>query len=277
MAEGLLLPLLGALSGLLLGLTGAGGSVLAVPLLMAGMGWSLAQAAPLALIAVAAAATFGTLTAWDVAYVRYRAALLMALTGALAAPAGLWAASRMPQDLLLQLFALALVIVAIRMILQARQHPEETRIVRATVAGEGAAAGGPLCRVNERGRIVWTPRCVALFGGTGAVTGALSGLLGVGGGFVIVPALRALTPLSMHSAIATSLMAIALTSAAAAASTALLGQLPPLTVALPYAAGALAGMVAGRQLARRIAGPGLQILFAIAMLLTSAVLVNRSF
>lgn len=275
MAE-LLLPLLGLVSGLLLGLTGAGGSILAVPLLMAGMGWTLLQAAPVALVAVAVAAAFGTLTAWDVAYVRYRAALLMALTGALTAPLGLWAATRLPQALLLQLFALTLAAIATRMILQARQRPGETRIVRATVAGEGAPEGGPLCHVNERGRIVWTPRCFALFGGTGAVTGALSGLLGVGGGFVIVPALRAFTPLSIHSAIATSLMAIALTSGAAAVSASMLGQIPSLALVLPYAAGAVVGMVAGRRLAGLIAGPRLQTAFALVMLLTASVLLVKS-
>lgn len=274
MAE--LLPLFGLISGLLLGLTGAGGSVLAVPLLMAGMGWSLTQAAPLALIAVAAAAALGTVAAWDVTYVRYRAALLMAATGAVAAPLGLRAAQWLPPALLLQGFALTLIVIALRMIMQARRRPEETHVVRAAVAGDGAAAGGPLCRVDARGRIAWTPRCIALFGTTGATTGMLSGLLGVGGGFVIVPALRAFTPLSIHSAISTSLMTIALTSGAAALGAALGGHAPPWTQTLPYVAGALAGMLLGRRLARYVAGPALQIIFSLAMLLTSAALIVKS-
>ena len=53
--------LLGLIVGAVLGLTGAGGSILAVPLLMAGLGWSLSQAAPVALLAVCAAATFGSI------------------------------------------------------------------------------------------------------------------------------------------------------------------------------------------------------------------------
>lgn len=274
MAE--LLPLLGLISGLLLGLTGAGGSVLAVPLLMAGMGWSLTQAAPLALMAVATAAAWGTLSAWDVTYVRYRAALLMALAGAVAAPLGMQAAHYLPPALLLRAFALSLIVIAVRMALQARQHPEETRIVRANVAGDGAPEGGPLCGVNAKGRIVWTPRCLALFGATGFTTGALSGLLGVGGGFVIVPALRAFTPLSIHSAISTSLMTIALTSGAAALSAMAGGHVPAWGQALPYVGGALAGMLLGRILARRIAGPALQISFASAMLLTAVTLLLKS-
>lgn len=271
-----LLVILGLISGLLLGLTGAGGSVLAVPLLMAGMGWTLQQAVPVALIAVAAAAALGTLVAWDVTYVRYRAALLMAVAGAFAAPLGLRAAQWLPPALLLQLFALVLIVIALRMIRQARQHPDEARIVRASVAGDGAAAGGPLCGVNAHGRIAWTPRCIALFSATGAATGALSGLLGVGGGFVIVPVLRAFTPLSIHSAISTSLMTIALTSGAAALGATLGGHAPSWNQTLPYAAGALAGMLLGRMLARYVAGPALQILFSLAMLLTSVALIVKS-
>ena len=68
--------LLGIAVGLILGLTGAGGSVLAVPLLMAGLGWSLPQAVPVALLAVAAAAALGAWLAWRQSYLRYRAALL---------------------------------------------------------------------------------------------------------------------------------------------------------------------------------------------------------
>ena len=72
--------LLGAIVGLVLGLTGAGGSIFAVPLLMWGLGWTLPQATPVALLAVCAGASFGTITAWDVELVRYRAAMLMAAT-----------------------------------------------------------------------------------------------------------------------------------------------------------------------------------------------------
>lgn len=84
MAE-LLPAVLGMVAGLVLGLTGAGGSILALPLLMFGLGWTLPQAAPVALLAVSAAATFGTVVAWDVRFVRYRAALLMSAAGAVAA------------------------------------------------------------------------------------------------------------------------------------------------------------------------------------------------
>ena len=127
-----------------------------------------------------------------------------------------------------------------------------------------------MCRLNpETGRIVWTRASAAVIAVIGAVTGLLSGLLGVGGGFVIVPALRAATELSMHSAVATSLMAIALTSLGTFAGAVLQGRALPWLVALPFVAGALLGMLAGHALAPRIAGPRLQQGFAVLMLVVA--------
>lgn len=267
---------LGIVVGLVLGLTGAGGSVFAVPLLVFGLGLGITQAAPMALIAVCAAATLGTLVAWNVSYVRYRAATLMAVSGCLTAPIGLRIASGLPERRLEGAFALVLVIVALRLVAQARRQPSEARIVRAAVAGDGGASKGPLCRVDPiTGRLAWTRPCALTISAIGALTGFLSGLLGVGGGFVIVPALRAGTALSMHSAIATSLMAIALTSAATVAAMLASGRTIPWVIALPFAAGTITGMMIGRRVAPRIAGPVLQQGFAAVMVATAGVLVAR--
>lgn len=266
---------LGIAVGAILGLTGAGGSILAVPLLMFGLGWTLPQAAPVALLAVCAAAIFGTAVAWEAAYVRYRAALLMGLAALVTAPLGLAAASRMPLPWLTGVFAAVLAVVGVRMFRQAQRAPAEASIVRATVSGDGGTAAGHVIRVNERGRILWDARAVAAVGGIGGATGFLAGLLGVGGGFVIVPALRALSGLSMHSAVATSLMAIALISAGTVSSAILQGIDIDWRAALPFVAGALVGMVGGRTLAPRIAGPRLQQGFAALMLLVAAGLATR--
>jgi uncharacterized protein len=262
--------LLGLLVGAVLGLTGAGGSILAVPLLMLGLGWTLPQAAPVALLAVCAASTFGTAVAWDVTHVRYRAALLMGLVAVVTAPLGIKAASVLPLPLLTFLFATVLALVATRMLRQALKAPGEAAIVRATVAGDGAVVGSDdWIHVNDKGRIVWGPRTAAAVGAIGGVTGFIAGLLGVGGGFVIVPALRAGSGLSMHSCIATSLMAIALISAIAVAGAAFQGVTIDWMAALPFVFGALAGMLAGRRLAPRIAGPRLQQGFAVVMLVVA--------
>jgi uncharacterized membrane protein YfcA len=261
---------LGIAVGLVLGLTGAGGSILAVPLLMVGLGWTLPQAAPVALLAVCAATTFGTVAAWDATHVRYRAAMLMALGAVLTAPLGLLAARSWPLPLLSALFAGVLVLVALRMLVQARRAPAEAAVVRASVAGDALPSGGALIGVNARGRIVWNGLAAGTVAAIGAATGFLAGLLGVGGGFVIVPALRGASGLSMHSVVATSLMAIALISGVTVAGALLQGVAMPWLQAVPFVLGALAGMLAGRKLAPRIAGPRLQQAFAGLMLLVAA-------
>jgi uncharacterized protein len=248
--------------GAMLGLTGAGGSILAAPLLMFGLGWTLPQAMPVALMAVCAASSFGTIVAWDVTYVRRRAAGLIALAGFITAPLGLAASAALPVSLLTALFASMLVVVAARMAWQARRRPDEARIVRAAVAGEGPPSSGHWIQINERGRITWTRSAVVAVGAIGSVTGFLAGLLGLGGGFVIVPALRALSMLSMHSAVATSLYAVALTSGLTVIAALFQGAHIPWLDALPFVLGALGGMLVGRWLAPRIAGPRLQQVFA---------------
>jgi uncharacterized membrane protein YfcA len=266
---------LGIVAGLMLGLTGAGGSLFAVPLLMFGLGWTVTQAVPVALIAVCAAAGVGTVAAWNASFVRYRAAMVIAAAGALTAPLGLALGARLPQAALAAVFAAILVLVAARLLAQALRAPAEARVVRATLAGDGAASAGPICRTGGNGRLLWTPRCAAAIGGIGAVTGFLSGLLGVGGGFVIVPALRSATVLSMHSAIATSLMAIALTSAGTVIATLAMGHDLPWQVAGPFVLGSLAGMLLGRRIAPHVVGPQLQQGFSVMMLLAAALLVLR--
>ena len=268
---------LGVIVGVVLGLTGAGGSVFAVPLLMAGLGWTLPQAAPVALIAVCAAATFGTIVAWDAAFVRYRAAVLMATAGFLTAPLGLKLGLSVPGPWLALAFAGVLVVVAVRMFLQAQRSPVETRIVRAAVRGEGSPARGPICVTNRTtGRLIWTKPCSVVIAGIGAVTGFLSGLLGVGGGFVIVPALRSTTSLSVHSAVATSLMAIALTSAGTVVATLAMGRPLPWEIAVPFVIGSLAGMLLGRQIAPHVVGPALQRGFAALMIVAAGVLAAKA-
>lgn len=260
--------ILGVLVGLILGLTGAGGSVIAVPLLIWGMGWSLPQAAPTALLAVSAAAILGTISAWPQGIVRYRAAIVMSLAGMITAPLGLKAAQILPLPILSGSFALVLLLVSIRMIRRALASPEEARIVRAGLKAEPENPAEPVCKMNPlTGQLRWTRPCTLAISGGGLATGFLSGLLGVGGGFVIVPILRAVTDLSFHSAVATSLMAIALTSAGTVGISLLQGQTMDLMIAAPFVAGALAGMLLGRVTAGKLAGPKLQIGFASMMLM----------
>lgn len=274
----MLAAVLGSLVGIVLGLTGAGGSIFAVPLLVFGLGWSLQQSTPIALLAVCAAAAFGTATSWRSGLIARRAALVAGVAGSLTAPFGITLAARLPQRTLVFAFAAVMTIVALRMLRQAATQPADAAILRGdpTVS---ASSGAAICRIDTTTlRLRWSRSCAAVLGLSGAATGVLSGALGVGAGFVIVPTLRAVTELSMQACVATSLMTITIVSAAAAAAHVVAhgsGALP-IAVAAPFVAGALAGMLASRLIAPRLSGPVLQRVFATLMLVAAALMAWRA-
>ncbi len=100
------------------------------------------------------------------------------------------------------------------------------------------------------GRLVWTWPCVRALTLSGLVAGSLSGLLGVGGGFVVVPALKRVTDLQMQVILATSLAIIALIAAIGVASATFMGGMN-WSIATPFAGGAIVGMLFGRRFSAR--------------------------
>ncbi len=258
--------LLGLAVGAVLGLTGAGGGIFAVPALVFGLEMEIRQAAPLALLAVGAAAGLGALQGLRQGVVRYRAAVMLALAGALTAPLGLMLAHRLPAAWLSVLFAAIMLVVAYRMYRGSRAVASQT--------GETAPRA---CRISaQTGRFVWTPRTAVTLGGIGLVSGLFTGMLGVGGGFIIVPALAHFSELRMQSIVATSLMVIALLSAVTVSIA--WGQGMAMDApAWAFLAAAVAGMGAGRLVSNRIPAAALQQLFALACVAVAAMMVWRSF
>lgn len=246
--------ILGAIVGLILALTGAGGAILAVPLLLFVLHLSVAEAAPVALLAVGLSAAVGAVIGLRAGIVRYRAAMLMAVTGTVFSPAGLWLAHRLPNGPLTLLFAAVLAFVALRMFRQATASTPHT-----TQTGQHLH---PCQLDNGTGRFVWTAACTRALGLSGMGAGFLSGLLGVGGGFVIVPALKKATNAPVHSIVATSLAVITLVSASGVITTALSGRMN-WQVGVPFAAGASIAMLGGRLVASRLSGHRLQQGFAL--------------
>jgi uncharacterized membrane protein YfcA len=108
--------------------------------------------------------------------------------------------------------------------------------------------------------------------GAGVVAGILAGLVGVGGGFLLVPVLLLTGKLEMHRAIATSQFVIALISIWATVSHLAAGQRIPAGVAALFAAGSILGMGIGTPLAARIAGPRLQRLFGATLICMAVVI-----
>lgn len=244
---------LGVVVGVIMGLTGAGGGILAVPLLVFGLQMSVAQAGPIGLLAVGISATLGALIGLKNGIVRYRAAILIAGTGILFAPLGGWLARRLDTSVLGVVFAAVLAWVAYKTFKDARVYDTGARQIHPAL---------PCLRDAQRGRFIWTSKCAQILAVAGAIAGVLSGLLGVGGGFVMVPALQRYTDLASQAVVATSLAVIALVSLAGVGSSFATGQLD-LAVALPFATGGAVGMGAGTLLSTRLSPKNLKLTFAV--------------
>ncbi|MEB0135151.1 sulfite exporter TauE/SafE family protein [Actimicrobium sp. CCC2.4] len=259
--------LLGITVGIILALTGAGGGILAVPLLVFGAGLGMAETGPIGLLAVGLAATLGALLGLRNKTVRYKAALLIAGVGIVCSPFGLWLAQRTPNRPLTIVFAAVLLYVAFRTFMKTRPATS-TRVPLTTPV--------PPCMLDDtRGKLSWTAPCAWSLALSGMAAGLLSGLLGVGGGFVMVPALQRYTNLSAQSVVATSLAVISLVSMSGVIASAVTGHLQ-WAVAIPFSVGAVLGMLAGRQLAARLAGPQLQRSFALVSAVVALALLVRA-
>ena len=253
--------LFGLVVGFALGLTGGGGSVFALPLLVYGLGVPAHDAVVVSLAAVGATAFSGGLARRRDGQAEYRIALIFGLSGIVGAPLGAWLNPKFPEAALLAGFALLMLAVASRMWRQADRRPAETRIVRAG-ADPGDDGAGPACRYDPAGRLLFTSRCATRLALAGSATGLLSGLFGVGGGFLIVPALVLVASLPMRRAVATSLWVIAIISMIGLLSHILAGHRLNVGITISFVLGGLGGMALGIAVGRRIVGPILQKLFA---------------
>ncbi|HWU67457.1 MAG TPA: sulfite exporter TauE/SafE family protein [Stenotrophobium sp.] len=263
----LLAPLLGVAVGAALGLTGGGGSLFAFPLLFYALLQTPQDAARGSLFAVGLMAALGTLLACRAKLVVWRAGLIFAAAGFVTAPLGIEAAARAPAWALTLGFAVLALVIAGLMWSRIRRHPEEANAVRMNLSASNVDVQA-VCALAG-GELHMTTPCAVVLIGSGAATGLLSGFFGVGGGFLIVPALIMATRLPIQNAVATSLLVITLIALSGNISAALDGHLPG-HVTLLFAGGGLLGMAAGRLLAPRLSGMTLQKAFAVMLAATGA-------
>jgi len=184
---------LGAVIGVLLGLLGGGGSIMAVPALVYGLRLEVSQAIPISLVVVAAASAVGALPKARAGQVQWRLAAIFAGAGIPATFLGSAVSKHLPQPALLIGFAVVMIVAGARMLFD-----------RDSV--------GTACEVGDSG-INWK-RCAPRSIPTGLLVGFLTGLFGVGGGFLIVPALVVMLGVETSIAIGTSLVIIVANSAA---------------------------------------------------------------
>lgn len=236
----------GSLVGLVLGLVGGGGSILAVPLLLYVVGMPSAHAAlGTSAVAVALSALANLLGAMARGLVKWPCALAFTAAGIVGSSAGAQLALAMPGARIIPLFGGLMLVVGTMMILRKN------------------AEGDPDVRLNITTARTMLPWILGL----GLAAGALAGFFGIGGGFLIVPALMLATGMPITHAIATSLVSITAFGLVTAGNYALAGEVAWRTVGLFVLGGLVGGAVgqlAGGVLSRHKSL--LQTAFAVAVL-----------
>ncbi|TPE49240.1 sulfite exporter TauE/SafE family protein [Amaricoccus solimangrovi] len=247
--------LLGAFSGVLVGLTlgliGGGGSILAVPLMVYVVGVSDPHVAiGTSALAVAVNALSSLSHHARAGNVKWRCGGIFAAAGVVGALLGSTVGKAIDGHKLLFLFAIVMIIVGALMLRN-----------RKAVGIEGAQCG----RENA-GKVV----------AYGLGTGGFSGFFGIGGGFLIVPALVASTSMPMIYAVGTSLVAVTAFGLTTAANYAFSGYVAWGLALVFIASGFLGGLV-GASLARRLSGKGaLTTVFASIVFVVAAYMLWKS-
>ncbi|MEU7575284.1 sulfite exporter TauE/SafE family protein [Micromonospora sp. NPDC049240] len=219
----LVLTLAGAvLIGVSLGLLGGGGSILAVPLLVYVAGLPTKEAIATSLLVVGATSAVGVLPHARAHRVRWRTGLIFGVAGMTGAYAGGRLAGFVPASVLLTAFALMMLATAAAMI-----------------RGRRPVEGRPMPRELPTLRVILD----------GVVVGLVTGLVGAGGGFLVVPALALLGGLPMPVAVGTSLVVIAMKSFAGLA-----GYLSSVRIDWALAAAVTVAAIVGSLLGGRLAG-----------------------
>jgi uncharacterized membrane protein YfcA len=247
---------LGAVIGVLLGLLGGGGSILAVPALVYALGLGVEQAIPISLIVIGIASATGAVPKVAARQVQWRLAGIFAAAGIPATIAGATIGRHLSQPAIMIGFAVVMMIAGWRML-------------------SDSADTGTACEIGNDG-INWR-RCAPRSVLSGVAVGVLTGLFGVGGGFLIIPALVLMLGVQMPIAVGTSLLIIVANSAAG-----LISHLPGIsidwTVTVAFVVTAIVGSLIAGHFGTKLDTDRLQHWFAYLVFAVAAyVLVDTAF
>lgn len=232
--------------GISLGLTGAGGSILTLPVLVYLVGLPPTEAVGVSLCIVAIAAAVGAVQRWRCGEIHLQAALMFGGAGMVGAVIGAQFTHIVDEQLLMILFTLLMIIVGLRMIFKTASQIEPL----------------PECK---------PVRCILAGAGTGIVTG----FLGVGGGFILMPALIRFARLPITMATGTSLAVIAASSTVGSlAHQSAISKNALLT--LIFAAIAVIGTFLGKRIANRLPQLVIQKIFGGIVLITAAAIIAET-
>lgn len=262
---------LSAAIGLSLGLIGGGGSIITVPVLVYVLGVEAHEAIGMSLAVVGVTSLTGATLHHRRGTVNWRAGALFGAAGIFGAYSGSRLTYLVPPGLLLLLFAALMLLIAALMLAQRRRegcHSEGQRQVEEVIEVD------LVCDETRSVKRHHASMFKAVL--AGALVGVLTGFLGVGGGFLIVPALLMFGGLSMKEAIGTSLLVIAINCAAG-----LLGHLQhggfDLSLTALVTALAAAGTLLGTTLSHRTSPARLQKGFAVFTIAVAIFLVAKNY
>lgn len=241
----LLAALLAFVIGITLGMLGGGGSILTVPVFVYVMGYDPKVAIAMSLPVVGGAALVGAVKHWHMGHVDLRMAVPFGAAAMVAAYGGARLARFVSGEVQLVVLAVVMAAAAVSMFRRAAPTPAVAPGFRAGLLG------------------------------IAAIVGALTGIVGVGGGFLIVPALVVLGGVSMSAAVGTSLLVISMNTLSG-----FLGYQGtvdiPWGVVVPFGALAAAGIFAGTALIRFVDQRTLKRAFAVLLLLIAALILWQS-
>ncbi len=245
---------LALLVGLSLGLLGGGGSILTVPIFVYVLGYGAKEAIAMSLAVVGAVSLFGAAGHWRAGNVNLRVALVFGSVAMAGTYGGARLAVYFSGAAQLSLFAGVMLLAAFFM------FREKKPAAGAALLPEGApAARMPLGLIVAEGLAV----------------GVLTGLVGVGGGFLIVPALVLLARVPMKQAVGTSLLVIAMKSATGFAG--YLGQVQvPWAFMARFTAVAVVGILLGTHLVRYVSQSALKRAFAVFLVVMGSFILYQN-
>ena len=241
---------LASLIGLSLGVLGGGGSILTVPIFVYVLGFGAKEAIAMSLAVVGTTSLFGALSHWKAGNVNLRVATIFGVVAMAGTYLGARLAVFFSGAAQLALFAVVMLLAAFFMFREKKPIP--AAVGKTDAQGASAKPDGADVKEMSLGLIVVE----------GIAVGILTGLVGVGGGFLIVPALVLLGKIPMKQAVGTSLLVIAMKSAAGFLG--YLGQVEvPWGFMAIFTAVAIVGIFAGTYLVKFVSQEALKRGFAV--------------
>ncbi len=261
--------------GILSGLLGIGGGVIMVPLFRLGFGLEAIAATATSLFTIIPTSVSGMAK-----HARNKTSVpkigaVCGLFGACLSPVGVWAANVSPDWLIMAVAAVIIAYSAVTMLSKAIKSPKKQKD-DACVAAKGAASDSGVAEESPEHAFVssfrFTPALIAKTAAIGIFAGFMSGYVGVGGGFVMVPLFISLLGVPMKLASGTSLTAVCILAVPGVIEQALLGNVD-FAIGIAMAVGSIPGAIMGANLVKRIPERTLRIFFACFLAVVAVVLV----